>query len=147
MENPSPIDRVIVQDETKLARYEGVMAYLDSRVYDFTECELEIASPVPVHSPDMQKIGFAEIHLEDQGGPLRLVGSLSIDYATEERFESDLDIRPFYPRIFGRLLMPGQATFDFAARMKVLRLSVEGVKLCTEPPTDGRIKRVAFKSI
>lgn len=144
----TPIDRVILQEEVKLWRCERTVAYLDSPVYNFDETELEIASPVPVYSPEMEKIGFASVRLDHDGKEPCLVASISIDYATEERFEAELNIRPLYPRVFGRMVASQtESVFDFQARLKVHRLLIEGVKLTITPPTDARILKLPEESI
>lgn len=137
----APVDRVILQDEVKLWRTDAAVAYLDSDVYDFKGMLLEIPAPVPVYDDTMHQIGFASITREV--GPDRLVAHIVIDYATEERFEAELNIAPLYPRVFGRMALPAQPLFDFAAKLMVIRLALDGIQLTRRAPVDTRLKPLA----
>ena len=137
------IERVIVQDEVKLWRSHAVLSYLDGPVYDFDGALVEIVNPVPVFSDDMKRIGFATASIEYLGhDPHRIVADLILDYATEERFLTEMNIKPLYPRIFGRLALPAMPLFDFRSPIKISKLVLQGIQISHNPPADPRLNKL-----
>jgi len=134
------VDKVFLQDETRLFRTKTVLTYMNTGVYNIM-VEPRYENPVPVYSGE-KKIGFATVTTE--GDPLgtnrRLVAEIAIDYSTEERLLVEIGEERLYARYFGRLGVPGTAFFDLQEPLKVTLLTIDGIVLTDTKPFDERLK-------
>jgi hypothetical protein len=138
--------KIARQAEVRLWRATCDVTYLDSEVYDLSGSIIDIPSPLPVTDDQGRKIGFASVaHVNDSKGD-RLVAQIAIDYATEERFLTELSIKKLYPRLYGRMGLPMQPLFDFDAKLLVVRLKLDGIQLSALAPLDSRIKHLSDTS-
>ena len=135
------IDRVILQDETRLYRAKVVLTYLDGPVYDFGPTDVMFQNPVKVYDDDMKQLGFASLDLEETPGDQRLTAEISIDYSCQERLLIETEAK-FYARVFGKMAVPAMPLFDFQAPVPIIRLIIDGIQISTQRPADPRISHV-----
>lgn len=142
LEGEVPIERVVVMEETRLYRAKAVLAYFDSPVFDLSRTSFSCDSdPVEVYDASGRRIGFARVEVDQTwGGSPRIVADISIDYATEERFLAETKSEKIYARFFGRLTLPATPLFDFHKPLVPSKLSIDGVMLTRDRPTDPRLE-------
>lgn len=135
-----PIERVTLQEEVKLFRCSTVLAYLDSKVFNLHQAELQIPNPVPVHDQANRRVGFALVEVRQGSLGKYLHADISFDYATEERLLIQNRERLWaYP--FGSLQVNPASlqVFEFQKPLAVQRLQIDGIQLLHRTPQDHRL--------
>lgn len=136
-QTPPVIERVITEEDGKTYRaraclvktIEGPFATDGFRGFSFP-------NPVPVHSVDGRRIGFAELEWDGK----QLMAEVVIDYASQERLLIETGEK-LYARPVGVVVLKNtdDPCIDFQDPIEIVRARVEKVLLTTTAPRDERI--------
>ena len=153
------VERVVVGDEVKLARFRAVVGILDSDHYDYSDTEVVVDNPVPILSDDSgERIGYAALSLEPRPAvsviddllyvaPSQLVAEAAIDYATPERLDVETGARRLWLVPCGEMDVVEGAGLGEGVRLAFqgARAPVEAIRLyylvlTPEEPDDPRLQ-------
>lgn len=128
-------------------RVEAKLFRMDSRIYDFTDAQVQIfENPLSVVSEDGKVIGHAVLCDPSPGDP-SVRATLFLDYATPERFDIENGIR-MYARANGTAALAPVTDVDlyvdFNKKIPVMRVFVENIIITRLPPADSAVNPITI---
>ena len=125
---------------TRLYRTTQAVCFFDSETHDFSKTKFSWDRPTKI-CIDEKTIGFASLYFDGN----KLMASMAIDYASEERLLAETQEIKLYPQVHSFLQYGSKLLNDFSQKVPVLSVEVQRIMLSREKPIDARI--VSFGSV
>lgn len=130
--------KIYTEEDAKLFRVKGILAILDTPFFDYTDTKFMLHNPTPVKDSSHQRVGFANIYIENN----RIMADVVLDYFIPDRL--DIDIKNgIYLTINGFKVEEPELSnkIDLLGRIKKIQeVSILSISLTHKRPVDHRIK-------